>query len=445
MRDLVIPKKLVLAIALGSAGGAAGAGCSPLNPEAVTASEGTSTGAAATSETATSEAATSEVATSEVTSAGASSGDSEGEEESTSGSTSPPEDPCTVDRDCGDSEICVEGRCEIDGGECGDVLVEISARAPKVMLVLDKSGSMVASKWDGDNDPNTAPVTRWYSLHQAVSMVATEFNASIDLGLQLFPSLNATQTYNNSACLVEVVPEVHVGPENAEKVLGALPPASAMAQIAGATPSRLGIESAAKHLEGLADEPWKAIIFVTDGAANCALEANDNMALFESYDEKVLDAVLDAFSKGIGVFVVGIETPNEFTPLVADGHPDGINPTEKLNELAVAGGFPKENSKRKFHHVANQIQLEDALSGIVRQMLTCEVDLDPPPVWPDHVEITLKGVKYPSPIGAKECDSEDGWYYSSPEMDRISLCGAACGDFQRSGGLDALYRCPPSE
>lgn len=435
MRDLVIPKKLVLAIALGSAGGAAGAGCSPLNPEAVTASEGTSTGAAATSET----------ATSEVTSAGASSGDSEGEEESTSGSTSPPEDPCTVDRDCGDSEICVEGRCEIDGGGCGAVLVEISARAPKVMLVLDKGFSMVW-KWDGDNDPNTEPVTRWYSLHQSVTMVATEFNASIDLGLQLFPSLKATQSYNNSACLVEVVPEVPVGPENAEKVLGSLPPASAIApQIGGGTPSRIGIESAAKHLEGLAAEPWKAIIFVTDGAANCAPEVKDNMALFESYDEKVLDAVLDAFSKGIGVFVVGIETLDEFTPPVADGHPDGINPTEKLNELAVAGGFPKENSKRKFHHVVNQIQLEDALSGIVRQMLTCEVELDPPPVWPDHVEITLKGVKYPSPIGAKECDSKDGWYYNSPEMDRISLCGAACGDYQRSGGLDALYRCPPSE
>jgi hypothetical protein len=362
-------------------------------------------------------------------------------------STGEPE--CVVDEDCAsDSFVCKDGVCEFDPTKCGEAVIDIPISTPNMMLVVDKSGSMVANKWDGDADPNTDPVTRWFSLYQVVEFIATNFNASINLGMQLYPSLKAKTEYNNNACLVEMAPEVPVAPENGAKVLGALPPASAMAQISGGTPSRLGLQAAINHLDGLNDGLPKFIAFITDGAANCSPEGAeplDTQLLFETYDDQVLTAVQDAVSKGIGVFVVGIDTPNLISDAKPDGNPDSTNPFEKLNELAIAGGFPKNDPNEQFYNAQNQIELQAALSAIAMQVLPCVIDLNPPPAFPDYVEVTVNGVLYQKPLaGPEECGSMDGWYYSTPEQNQITLCGAACSEFQMSGKIDAKYKCPGS-
>jgi len=384
-------------------------------------------------------------ASSTSTTAGTTTGSTEGTG-SESDSTGEPE--CVTDKDCAESFVCKEGLCEFDPTKCGEAVIDIPISTPNMMLVLDKSGSMVANKWDGDADPNTPDVTRWYSLYQVVEFITTNFNASINLGMQLYPSLKAKTEYNNNACLVEMTPEVPVAPENGAKVLGALPGPNSMAQISGGTPSRLGLQAAINHLDGFNDGLPKFIAFITDGAANCSPEGADPLdtqLLFETYDDQVLDAVKDAVSKGIGVFVVGIDTPNEISPAKADGNPDSTNPFEKLNELAIAGGFPKNDPNEQFYNAQNQIELQAALSTIAMQVLPCVIDLNPPPAYPDYVEVTVNGVLYMKPLaGPEECGAKDGWYYSTPEQNQITLCGAACSEFQMSGKIDAKYKCPGS-
>jgi hypothetical protein len=369
-----------------------------------------------------------------------------GEESSTSdGSTTDALIPCSNDEECPSGDICEDGFCGLCLDCCGEAVLEIKITTPNMVLVVDKSGSMVANSWDSDADPNTPMVTRWFSLHQVVEFIVSDFGASINLGMQLFPSLKAKTEYNNNACLVEMTPEVPVAAENGAKVLSALPPASAMAQISGGTPSRLGLQAAIAHLESIDDGLPKFIAFITDGAANCSPEGADPLdtgLLFETYDDQLLGVVEDAASKGIGVFVVGIDTPNELTPVKPDGNPDGVNPFAKLNELAIAGGFPKNDPSEQFYNAQNQIELQAALVGISETVLSCVIALDPVPVFPNYVEVKVDAVDYGN-TQVTDCATQDGWMYTSPAKDEIELCGVACMDFQKSGKLDAQYKCKP--
>ena len=125
-----------------------------------------------------------------------------------------------------------------------------------------------------------------------------------------------------------------------------------------------------------------------------------------------------------------------------DGNPDSTNTYDKLNELATLGGKPRPGDV-KFYDTQNQVELQTALSEISMQILSCTIDLDPVPKYPDYVEVTVNGVAYGNKQ-VMDCMTEDGWMYTNPEKSQIELCGKACSDFQMTGALDAQYRCPNS-
>ena len=83
-----------------------------------------------------------------------------------------------------------------------------------VMLVLDKSGSMVNNAWDHDGDAGTPDETRWATLYSVTDFILTNFEGGIQFGLQLFPSTDATTSCANDpdcpACDVAGAPEGHV-------------------------------------------------------------------------------------------------------------------------------------------------------------------------------------------------------------------------------------------
>src|SRR5690606_6192128 len=113
---------------------------------------------------------------------------------------------------------------------------------PNVMLVLDKSASMVNYTWDDDGVPHTQEVTRWASLHATVDSITSQYQDGMQLGLTLFPSTEATGSFSG-ACLVNDLPEVGVGLANAAAIMSAIPAAEAM-NIYGATPAAAGIATA---------------------------------------------------------------------------------------------------------------------------------------------------------------------------------------------------------
>jgi hypothetical protein len=387
--------------------------------------------------------------------ASASEGDSSSASGTTAGTTSDGSATGTASEPTG---APTSGNTTIDVGNCGEAVVDIPIVTPSVMLVLDKSGSMVADPggfWDHDQDPNTPTITRWNSLYSVVDLIVNNFNNSMNLGAVLFPAKTATSSYSEAACVVGGAPDVPIAGMNAAKILGAIPGALTDATVMkGGTPATKGLKVAITELEGAPAEQPKFMIFVTDGAANCQEDAPDTTTLFEMYDDNVATTVAAAAAMGIKTYVVGIDISQVVSGAAKDGNPDNTNTYEKLNLVAEAGGVPRPGDE-KFFNTTNQDELQSALQMISMQILSCVIELDPTPFYPDNVEVNgfREGQPVADPKQPKvpitDCANQDGWMYlpkidpnDPDELTRIELCGQVCSDFQMSGQVDIQYRCP---
>lgn len=320
-------------------------------------------------------------------------------------------------------------------GDCGAATFELVHEPTNVVLVLDKSYSMVDHSWDHDGDPATAEVTRWNSLHGSVSFIVQEFDDGLNFGAVLFPSASVPDNEWQTACEVEPEPDAPVTPMGGEAVLAALPGPDELG-IFGGTPASGGITTALEHLETLDDGLPRAMILVTDGAANC-LEGTTDNAVFTLYDENLPALVAEAYNgRDIPTFVVGIDIVDEIADFPQD------NPFERLNEVAIAGGFPRPGAE-KFHNAQDEEQLRAAISQVTSQ-IGCTIPLDMPPELPELLSIVIDGVEIPY---VDSCDGVDvGWTYVTPEgpYDEIELCGDACNSLHEVGTLSAHYNCIPT-
>jgi len=320
---------------------------------------------------------------------------------------------------------------------------------PRVMLVLDKSGSMVSDEsgfWDHDSDPMTPDITRWMSLHSVVESIFTNLDAVINFGAVLFPSLTATSAYGPAACPVDAQPLVPIGTQTGAAILGALPPADTTT-IAGGTPAAAGIEVALNELAGLQDTEPKFIILVTDGAA-IGEEGTGTPELFNVYDDNLPMVVAQAEAMGFPTYVIGIDIEDVFSPVIVDGNPDNTNTYEKLNELAELGGTARPGDE-KFYNASNQTELQDALNAITKQVLSCEIKLGEPVPEMFYIQRVEVGADDDADQQVYEgqddqvanCDAEAGWKYTTEDRDAIILCGDACEYYKETGVVQIEYGC----
>ncbi len=364
-------------------------------------------------------------------------------------------DECESKQDCEWNEKCESGYCEIDPLVCDTAEIEEEVYIPpNVVLVLDKSGSMVNpdNNWDDDADDAdddgikddepgveaTPKVTRWRSLHEVVQVIGESFDSQINLGAQLFPAVDAQAVLGPQACVVMDTPEVSVAFENAEAVLSGIPLAGAT-DLAGGTPAEKGMSSAIAHLQSLPEQEMQDsyIILITDGAANCSTSAADDAELL-NYDANLVPTISAALELGITTFVVGVDISNEVDA-------QGINAFEVLNDAAVAGGSPKDDPGEKFFNAVNKIELQEALDQIFQdEVLSCNILLSIPE-GKLFEKIVIDGEEYPEPLpDGADCMTEDGWRYTDESETEIELCGAVCAGYQSSGDLELYYSCPPA-
>jgi len=323
---------------------------------------------------------------------------------------------------------------------CQVQMATLKPVVPNMMLVLDKSGSMLTT-WDHDANANTPNITRWNSLYQVVDTVTGKFNDKVNFGANLFPNKSAQQVYNANACLVNANVEIKVKAKNQAAILAGIPPANTMT-IYGGTPAAAGMTAALNHLKTLDPAVPRAILLVTDGAANCGMGLAPP-PLFEQYDQNVHTIVGDAFTVDkIPTYVIGINTINMQSNAAQDGSPDNINAFTKLNELAVLGGNPKNDPQEKFYNADNQIELGAALDAVIADALSCIIPLDVEPAKPEFTQVKINGVKVPK---VNSC-AENGWVYTNPNgpYDAIELCGTACSDLKMSGKADVNFFCVPN-
>jgi hypothetical protein len=354
------------------------------------------------------------------------------------------------DGDAGDGD----GDGGMDVPNCGEVEIVPTYIPPAVMLVVDASGSMVLpdNNWDHDLDPNTLDVTRWFSLHGVVDAIMTNYGAAMYAGLQRFPSAAACDPhpcYNATSCTTETTPEVEIALDNAAAVLAALPgPDAGSTEIEGGTPATKGFVSGLNHLKMQPEELPRYMVLITDGAANCNTDLEFPFFI-EDYDENLPTTVEAAWmDDGIPTFVVGIDIIDQLVGAGNDGAPYA-NPYERLNDVAVAGGAPKNMGMdaEKFYNATNQIELLDALQAILGEVTDCTIDLTmqdggaPDPIQIPYVTFVVDGMEVPGPLD--DCSSGDGWAWVEVGL-TMTFCGSYCEDFKNgTATFDGTYGCPP--
>lgn len=316
---------------------------------------------------------------------------------------------------------------------CDEESIALTVEPPQVMLLLDKSYSMVENAWDHDGDPLTPAVTRWHSLHTVVDGLVHDVEGSMELGMVLFPSPAVADNDTDTACLVDEAPGAPMAPGNADAIVAALPDADAL-DLYGGTPTSGGMTVVLQHLAEVSDGRPQAVVLVTDGAANC-MAGTSGMGVFTEYDEGLAPLVAEAFADGVPTYVIGVDIVDAVGVYPQD------NPYERLSELAVAGGVAREGTEA-FYNTVDEQQLIDALGGITAE-LGCTLTLDTPAMFVEQLTVRVDGALVPR---VDECGPDGvGWrlLQDAAPYESIELCANSCDEAHLAKGLDVTYACPP--
>jgi hypothetical protein len=287
------------------------------------------------------------------------------------------------------------------GDACGPRTISAVTGAPDVLILLDRSQSML-------NDLNDMPCTgtcasgsKWQLMVASINQTVQATEGSIRWGMKMFP--------DDNRCGVSAGVTVPPGPGNAASIAAAM----AATQPGGQTPTRLALQAAGTILQGAAEGMTRYVLLATDGLPNCAPDQSSQA----DDTEGALAAVQALASAGIPTFVVGVATTSNAQADAA------------LSQLAMAGGRATTDAPY-YYPVSDPSSLGVALSSIAGSVVSCRLALASAP--PDPTAITVK-----TPAGATiPRDAANGWTYD-PVTTAIVLAGSACADV-RSGALTSV-------
>jgi hypothetical protein len=285
------------------------------------------------------------------------------------------------------------------------------APPPAVMLVIDRSGSMLEQGSTGQS--------KWAELNLAAGTVLSQFESQIQFGLLMYPSGDMCTTPP-----AQVPPGVHhLAPITYE--LGATMPS-------GGTPTAAALRNAGQTLADMNPGDIQFIILATDGGPNCnyfqpmpctcSLSVADYcctshpdacVAGHFCLDDYETLAVMSDLSQNrqIDTFVIGLDGTQAYVEL--------------LNDMATAGGRPQVGGATDYYNATSQAELTAALGVIAGSVLSCAIPLEEPPDLPDAVHIYVDGVEVP-----RDTTQENGWDYTDASLTEITLFGAACDNLQ---------------
>jgi hypothetical protein len=273
------------------------------------------------------------------------------------------------------------------GDTCDSKTISAHATPPDMLIVLDKSLSMAATRWG----PSTA----------AVKELTSKYQSLVSFGLEIFPA--------GFTCEPGIL-DVPIAMHNADKIATAIGNAIPI----GITPTAQSLRNALtfvgdRHAAGDSTATPAFVVLVTDGEPNCQDDATPDPV---NNSIEACQALSDA---NIPVYVIGYEIAD-----VGQG---------TMNAMAKAGGTDK------YFPVENQSDLEAAFDMITKDVVRCEFELSEVPLDPSYVHVTIDGKTV-------ALDSADGWTIDGRT---ITLTGGACGTLKDGAAhlLGANVECAP--
>jgi hypothetical protein len=296
-----------------------------------------------------------------------------------------------------------------DPNVCEVVHLVANPQVPDMMIVLDRSGSMLEGG-------------RWEPSVSAVRRVTMELQGKIRFGLALFPDpagMMATMGGgffggggdDGDSCAPGKV-AVPIAENNATAIGQVLD----RTEPAGGTPTADTLSGLLTTFAGMTrpdeDVHAKYVLLVTDGAPTCPAGGGASTTP-EDVDASYY-AVEDLLASQVRTYVIGYDTSG----------PDNAELATVLDGLAQRGG----TGDQKHHPVEDEASLLATLQSITSQIASCSFQLDKAPPRPDFVLVTLDSKQV-------NLNDPNGWKLTGDRM--VELTGASC-DQLRNGMAHTL-------
>jgi hypothetical protein len=281
---------------------------------------------------------------------------------------------------------------------------------PDLLLVFDRSGSMLEDPTTGDDcAPAATCPSKWNQATTAVNTAVAGSQTTIRWGLKLFST-------NGNGCMVAPGAQVDVGLNTEPAIATALRAAGP----SGSTPTTMAMTLAGDYLASLTTPNPRFIVLVTDGQPTCAGGDGDG-----DDSPAAVAAVVAQAARGYGTFVVGIATSSVTM----------ANTT--LTQMSAAGMHARVGTPN-YYVVNNTAELVAALGKIGTQVGSCTFNLASAPPDPSNVVVLADGKIVPKDAQP----TDNGWMYGAG-MTSVTLTGSYCQDVM--GGVttnvETLFGC----
>lgn len=301
----------------------------------------------------------------------------------------------------------------------------LSQRAtPDMLIVLDKSASMTPQG-------NETGTDRWRGSVDAVVEISKQFQDKVRFGLMTYPAaggggrggggggggggLDLAAGCNTGAL------DIPVAVKNGDAIassLGGMHPS-------GYTPTAATLTAALDVIGGAGFNDQrlvapKYVLLVTDGDPNCSDGRGPGLGGADQAAREATIAAIEELTKaGVRTYVVGYQTAN-------------TSFAEQLDRMAAAGG----TGETQHHSVASGKDLSSQFEKIASRAVSCSYMLGNPVDDPSFVLVTANGK-------SREYGNLDNGWTLGPDMQTVTLTGAACDEIQKGGSFSVQVVCEP--
>jgi hypothetical protein len=331
---------------------------------------------------------------------------------------------------------------------CGETQVSSRQRAVNVVVLLDRSGSMLRPYSTDDE------TTRWEAMRLAIKAAMESLTGDISVGLKLFPDNDEPEacTVASDTLEVPIIPLDDAVDTIDRAITGATP--------SGGTPIASAVEVVAGYLgskEGLALKGDRVVLLATDGAPNCNASATceaetcvtnienpsfaDNLCLEANSAKNCLDG--ETARADIATLLKGSEDVPVVRTIVV-GIPGSDKPAyaSVLEDLGAAGGLPNPDAALDYYPVDAESGVDglvETLQGITKELIvSCDLELTTTPPDTHLINVTIDGAAVPQ-------SGDNGWTIDASSLPmRITLKGATCEQLSQEGAesIVVTYGCP---
>ncbi len=315
---------------------------------------------------------------------------------------------CVDKEDCGMGLTCdtASSTC-VPGSECGAQEEAAKAVPPNLLIVLDRSCSMT-SLVNGKS--------KWLTAVEALNGMMVSHKDGIRFGLTMFPDKVTP------SCSQDKIPFSPAAGN--EAAISATLTNSLQKNDVNypAGPCVTNIDTALLQAKGepALMDPARAsyVMLVTDGAqsANCTAGGGDKGST---------QVIADLLAAKVKTFVIGFGGT-------------GIDKAA-LNAFADAGGTPVNNGTIHYYDAADAASLDQALSAIAAETLSCTYALDK--MVPDPDQLFVFFDNNPTPV-SRDPTHVNGWDFDAA-TNSITFYGMACQNLKNATvkDLDIVYGC----